>query len=107
MSGFDNRKDAFENKYAHDQEFMFKVEARACKLFGLWVASQLGLGGADAETYAKEVVAANLDEPGFDDVKRKVLPDLAAKKLDISEHMIDNQLEKFMAEAKTQIAAGK
>lgn len=107
MSSFDNRKDAFENKYAHDQEFMFKVEARACKLFGLWLAGEMGLTGADAETYAKEVVAANLDEPGFDDVKRKVMPDIKAKNLNISEHMIDKQLEKFMGEAKAQVQAGK
>lgn len=107
MSSFDNRKDAFENKYAHDQEFMFKVEARTCKLFGLWLAGEMGLEGKDAETYAKEVVAANLDEPGFDDVKRKVMPDIKAKNLNISEHIIDKQLEKFMAEARTQVAAGK
>ena len=107
MSSFDDRKGAFESKYAHDQEMMFKMEARACKLFGLWVAGQLGLAGKDAETYAKEVVASNLDEPGFDDVKRKVMPDIAAKKLNISDHMLDKQLEKFMAEAKAQVVAGK
>jgi len=107
MSSFDNRKDAFENKYAHDQEFKFRVEARACKLFGLWLAGEMGLTGADADTYAKEVVAANLDEPGFNDVKRKVMPDIAAKNLNISEHMVDKQLEKFMADAKTQVQAGK
>lgn len=107
MSSFDNRKDAFEGKYAHDQEMMFKAEARACKLFGLWLAAQLGLSGKDAETYAKEVVSANIDEPGFEDVKRKVTPDIEAKKLNISSHMIDAQMEKFMAEAKAQLMAGK
>src|SRR3989344_423960 len=98
MSSFDNRKDAFEGKYAHDQEMMFKAGARACILFGLWLAAQLGLSGKDAETYAKEVVSSNLDEPGFEDVKRKVMPDIEAKKLNISGHMIDAQMEKFMAE---------
>ena len=107
MSSFDDRKGAFENKYAHDQEMMFKVEARACKLFGLWMAGQLGLAGKDTETYAKEVVGANLDEPGFEDVKRKVMVDIKAKKLDISDRMLDKQLEKFVAEAKAQLAAGK
>ena len=58
----EDRKDAFEKKYAHDQELMFKVEARTSKLFGLWVAEQIGLSGPDADTYAKEVVAANLEE---------------------------------------------
>lgn len=107
MSSFDNRKDAFENKYAHDQEMMFRAEARACKLFGLWVAGQMGLSGKDAEVYAKDVVAANLDEPGFDDVKRKVMADISAKKINVSEHVLDKQLEAAMAEAKAQIMAGK
>lgn len=103
MSGFEDRKDSFEKKYAHDQEMMFRVEARACKLFGLWAAEQLGLSGADAQTYAKEVVGANLEEAGFDDVKRKVMPDFTAKKLTISEHLIDKELEKFVEQAKQQI----
>jgi len=103
MTGFDDRKDAFERKFAHDGEMMFKVEARCCKLFGLWAAGQLGLSDADAETYAREVIAANLEEPGFDDVKRKVMPDFAAKGLDISDHMVDSMLAKYMEEAKAQL----
>ncbi len=103
MAGFNDRKDAFEKKFAHDEELMFKVEARCSKLFGLWAAEQLGLSGADADTYAREVVGSNLEEPGFADVKRKVMPDFKAKNLDISEHMIDSMLEKFMTEAKKQI----
>ncbi len=99
----DDRKDAFEKKYAHDQELMFKVEARTCKLFGLWVAEQIGLSGADAETYAKEVVSANLEEAGFDDVKRKVTPDLQAKGLEISSHVLDRQLEIALEEAQKQL----
>jgi hypothetical protein len=103
MSGFDDRKDAYEKKFAHDEELMFRVEARCCKLFGLWAAEQLGLEGADAETYAKEVVASNLEEPGFDDVKRKVVPDFQEKSVDVSEHVVDSMLEKYMSEAKVQI----
>ena len=103
MSSFEERKDAFEKKFAHDEELAFKVEARTCKLFGLWAAEQLGLSGADAETYAKEVVGSNLEEPGFDDVKRKVMPDFAAKGVDVSEHVVDAMLEKFTEEAKVQV----
>lgn len=105
MSGFQEREDAFEKKYAHDQEIMFKVEARCCKLFGLWAAEQLGLSGDDAATYAKEVVAANLEEPGFDDVKRKVMPDFEAKNVDIAEDIIDSKLTHYEEEAKKQIVA--
>jgi hypothetical protein len=103
MSSFDDRKDAYEKKFAHDEELLFKAEARCCKLFGLWAAEQMGLNGADAETYAREVIASNLEEPGFDDVKRKVMPDFAQKNVDISEHVIDSMLEKYFNEAKVQV----
>lgn len=103
MSSFEERKDAFEKKFAHDEELAFKVEARTCKLFGLWAAEQMGMSGADAEAYAKEVVAANLEEPGFDDVKRFVMPAFADKGVDVSEHVIDSMLEKCTEEAKVQI----
>ena len=105
MSGLDKRQDSFEKKYAHDQETMFKVEARCSKIFGLWAAEQLGLEGADADCYAKEVVGANLEEPGFDDIKRKVVPDFEAKGLDISDHLIDTKLDEAMKEAQKQIEA--
>lgn len=107
MTGFNDRKDAFENKFAHDQDMMFKLEARTCKLFGLWAAEQLGLSGPDAETYAKEVVASNLEEVGYDDVKRKVRADFTGKGLDVSDHMMDAMLEKCGEEAKTQLMAGQ
>ena len=103
MSSFDDRKDAYEKKFAHDEELMFKAEARCCKLFGLWAAEQMGLSGADADTYAREVIASNLEEPGFDDVKRKVMPDFQSKNLDVSEHTVDTMLEKYFDEAKSQI----
>lgn len=104
MSNLDERKTAFESKFAHDQEMMFKIEARCCKLFGLWMAEKLGLGEDEANAYAAGVVAANLEEPGFDDVKRHVMPDVTSKNLDISEHVIDTQLQTFFAEAEQQIA---
>lgn len=106
MSSFEKREDAFENKFAYDEELKFKAEARCCKLFGHWVAEQIGLSGDDAETYAKQVVASNLEEPGFDDVKRKVTPDIQEKGVDISDHMMDTMLEKFMNEAIKQLTEG-
>jgi hypothetical protein len=103
MSSFEDRKDAFEKKYAHDQEMMFKVEARCSKIFGLWVAGQLGLQGADADRYAKDVIGANLEEAGFDDIKRKVKPDLEKKGVKISDHLLDAQLDKCLKEARQQL----
>jgi hypothetical protein len=99
----DDRKDAFEKKYAHDQELLFKVEARTSKLFGLWVAEQIGLSGAEADAYAKEVVAANLEEAGFEDINRKVKPDLSAKGHDVSDHVLDRKIEEFFEEAQKQL----
>ena len=103
MTSFNDRKDAFEKLYAHDQEIEFKVEARCCKLFGLWAAEQMGFSGGDADAYAREVISSNLEEPGFDDVKRKVMPDFEKKGVDVPEHTVDAMLEKFHAEAKVQI----
>lgn len=103
MSGFDEREKAFETKYAHEEKVGFDVEARCSKLYGLWAAEQLGLEGADADTYALEVVESNLEEPGFDDVLRKVRGDFEEKGLEISEHIMHAELDKALEEAKRQI----
>lgn len=103
MTAFDDRKDAFERKYAHDEKLGFDVEARCSKLFGLWIAEKLGLSGAEASAYALEVVESNLEEPGFEDVLRKVRGDLEGRGLEISDHMLHIELDKALAEAKKQI----
>ncbi|MCB9982452.1 MAG: DUF1476 domain-containing protein [Rhodospirillales bacterium] len=100
---FDDRKDAFEKKFAHEEKLDFAVEARCSKLFGLWVAEQIGLEGDNAKTYAMSVVEANLEEPGFDDILRKVKADLEAKNIEISDHMLHTQLDAVLEEAKKQI----
>lgn len=105
MTGFDDRKNAFENKYAHDQDMLFKMEARTCKLFGLWAAEQMGLSGDDATAYAAEVIGANLEESGFDDVKRKVRADFDAKGVSVTDHMIDTMLRQYEDEARIQLGA--
>jgi hypothetical protein len=79
MSTFDDRENAFENKFAHDAEMRFKAEARRNKLLGLWAADLLGKSGDDAEAYAAEVVRADFEEAGHEDVVRKVAGDLGAK----------------------------
>ena len=78
-----DREKAFEAKFQKDQELQFKVNARRNKLLGLWAAEKMEMSGGDAEAYAKEVVAADFDEPGEDDVVRKVLADLEGKGLEI------------------------
>ena len=103
MKSFKDRKKKFEEKFAHDMELQFKVESRASKLFGLWVAGQIGIDGDEAAAYAREVVTANLEEPGMDDVIRKVKADLNEKGVDISDHILTRKLDEYMETAKEQI----
>jgi hypothetical protein len=106
MTTFDNREDAFERQFAHDEELKFKAEARRNKLLGLWAAEKLGKSGADAEAYAKEVVAADFEEAGDADVLRKVLGDLSAKSVAVTEADIRAKMSELLAEAVAQVKAG-
>ena len=103
MTSFNEREKAFEDKYKHDQELQFKVEVRRNKLLGLWAAELLGLTGADADAYAKEVITVDFDEPGVDDVVRKVCADLSGKNIDVSEHRLHKKIEELTDVAKQQI----
>jgi len=105
MNTFDDRKKAAEAKFRHDQEFQFKVIARRNKLLGLWAAEKMGIAGDDAEAYAKQVVMADFEEPGDDDVVRKVVGDLTQKGIEADEHLIRTQMERLLDEAKGQVSA--
>ncbi|MBW4708137.1 DUF1476 domain-containing protein [Roseobacter sp. YSTF-M11] len=100
MTTFDERENAFENKYAHDAEMQFKAEARRNKLLGLWAAELLGKSGDDAAAYAKEVVKSDFEEPGDEDVYRKVSGDLGDR---ADEQTIRTKMVELMAEAKAQL----
>ncbi|HMB76682.1 MAG TPA: DUF1476 domain-containing protein [Kiloniellaceae bacterium] len=104
MSSFDDREKAFERKFEHDQDLQFKVEVRRNKLLGLWVATELlGLSGAEADAYAKEVISSDFEEPGEEDVVRKIMSDLQAKNVDFSEHRLRHHMEDLREVAKKQI----
>ena len=103
MAGMDDRKDAFEKKFAHDEELAFKAMARRNKLLGLWAAEKLGKSGPDADAYAKSVVMADFEEAGDDDVLRKVKADLAAGGVEQSEHQIRRTMDELMATAIDEI----
>jgi hypothetical protein len=103
--GFNDREKGFEAKYQHDQETQFKITARRNKLLGLWAAEQMGLGGADADAYAKEVVVADFEEAGDDDVLRKVLGDLTDKGVAIDERAVRKEMDALLATASAQITA--
>lgn len=104
MSGLDDRENAFENKYAHDQEMEFKANARRNKLLGLWAAGELGLDGDAAEDYAKSVIVADFEEAGDDDVFRKVRADFDEKGVELSDHLLRKQMDDLLIEARNQIA---
>jgi hypothetical protein len=105
MSGFDDREKGFEAKFRLDQESQFKITARRNKLLGLWAAAQMGKSGADAEAYAKDVVASDFVRAGDSDVIEKVLADFKANKLALSEADVRLQLEKLSHTARDQIMA--
>lgn len=103
VTTFNDREKAFEDKYQHDQELQFRVEARRNKLLGLKVAELLSLQGDAAAAYAKEVVASDLEEAGDEDVFRKVYGDLQAKNVDFSEHRLRKLMAELRDEAKSQV----
>ncbi|MFQ1701267.1 DUF1476 domain-containing protein [Loktanella agnita] len=100
MSTFDDREHAFEAKFAHDADMQFKAEARCNKLLGLWAAELMGKTGADADAYAKEVIKADFEEPGNEDVYRKLSSDLGDK---ADETTIRTKMVELLAVAKAQL----
>ena len=107
MSGFDKRREGYESKFAHDQDLRFRATARRDKLLGLWAAEKLGLSGAAAEDYAKDVVKAEFEEPGDHDVFRKIRRDFDAKSIAISDHQIRREMDDLMAVAVEQVGGTK
>jgi hypothetical protein len=106
MTTFDKREEGFEKKFAHDEELRFKANARRNKLLGLWAAEKMGLTGPAADAYAKEVVMADFEEAGDDDVLRKVRKDFDAKGVALSDHQVRQTMDGLMAQAIEQIKAG-
>jgi hypothetical protein len=104
MTSFDNRKDAFENKFAHDAETQFRILARRDRLVGEWAAGFLGLDATEAQAYAKSVVIADLEEAGDEDVVRKLVADLAEAGVD--EAAIRAKLTEMVEVARQQILGG-
>ena len=104
MTTFDKREEGFEKKFAHDEELRFKAMARRNKLLGLWAAEKLGLSGDAAQEYAKSVVKADFEEPGDEDVFRKVRGDFDAKGVDQTDHQIRRTMDELLAEAVAQVS---
>lgn len=103
MTTFQDRERDFEKRFQHDEELRFKANARRNKMLGLWAAEKLGMSGAEAEAYAKEVVMSDFEEPGDDDVLRKVLSDFEAKGVDMGKARLRQEMDRLMPLAKQEI----
>jgi hypothetical protein len=107
MTTFDKREEAFEQQFAHDEELRFKATARRNKMIGLWAAEKLGLGGAEADSYALSIVMTALDQGGEPAVQAKIRKDFEAKGVVQSEHQIDRTMAELLARALADIKAGR
>jgi len=107
MTTFDERRNAYESKFAHDEDRRFKVTARRNKLLGLWVAERLGKSGADAEAYARTVILADFEEAGDADVLRKVQADLKAAGQEVAESELRTRMDAFAALANDDLKDGR
>lgn len=104
MTTFDDRVQAFEAKFAHDLDLRFQARARCNKLLGLWAAKILNLTGAEAESYADEVVTADLQHPGHDDVLNKITADMAAQhQSTVSREDIKAKMAEFLTQASAEV----
>ncbi len=103
MTTFNDREKDFEAKFKHDEELKFKVTVRRNKLLGLWVGEKLGLDEGAAEAYAREVIEADFEEPGEEDVVRKIMADIEAKGADVSDYQLRKKMDELMAVARQQL----
>ncbi len=107
MTTFDDREKGFESKYALDQEQEFKAVARRNKLLGLWAAEKMGLSSESADQYAAAVVRADFEQPGEEDVFRKIDQDFKGAGLTVSEGEIRSKMDELGSVARDQIRAGE
>ncbi|HEX6113334.1 MAG TPA: DUF1476 domain-containing protein [Geminicoccaceae bacterium] len=103
MTTFDDRERQEETRFKHQQELAFKARNRGNRMFGLWVAEQLGLSAEEAESYARDVVIADFDLPGDEDIFTKVRTDLEAKSVEVSDHTLQKRLQECRQLAAEQI----
>ena len=103
MTTFDKREEGFERKFALDEEMRFRATARRNRLLGQWAAEKLGLSGAEADAYARSVVAADFEVAGDDDVFRKIRKDFDAKSVPQSDHQIRRTMDELLGKAIQQL----
>lgn len=105
MTTFDERERAFENKYQHDEELLFRIRARRDKLAGLWAADLLGLTGPAADDYVRQIIDTDIATPGPHDIRDRLCADLKARGVDMSEHRVERELEHLLDVARQQVVS--
>jgi hypothetical protein len=105
MTTFDKREEGFEKKFAHDEELLFKANARRNKLLGRWAAEKLGFTGTDVDTYAKDVVMSDFEESGDNDVFKKVRADFDAKGIALTDQELRRTMNELLEKAVAEIKA--
>ncbi|QQP91867.1 DUF1476 domain-containing protein [Skermanella sp. TT6] len=103
MTTFEERERAFENKFKHDEELLFKIQVRRAKLLGLWAADQMKFEKPEADAYARAIVDADFEEAGPADIVRRVCTDLERHGIDISRHRVEKEAEQLLQVARQQI----
>ena len=104
MTTFDKRKDAFESKFAHDEELRFKAEARRNKLLGTWAAGLLGIAGTEVNDYVRAIIDADFESAGDEDVFKKLRQDFDAAGVDQSDHQIRRTMEEMLGRAVEEVS---
>ncbi len=107
MTSFDDREQAFENKFAHDQDMAFRITARRNRLVGEWAAAQMGLTTEETDSYSKSVVQADFEEVGDEDVVRKLMGDLTSAGVDTNDTTVRQALADATVEARRQMMEAK
>ena len=107
MTTFEDREQAYEAKFALDQEQEFKAIARRNKLLGLWAAEKMGLSSESAEQYAAAVVRADFEQPGEEDVFRKIAGDFKGSGLTVSDSEVRSKMDELAAAARDMIRSGE
>jgi len=103
MTTFDERERAFENKYQHDEELLFRIRTRRDKLAGLWAADLLGLTGPAADDYVRQIIDTDIATPGPHDIRDRLCADLKERGVDISEHRVEREMERLLDLARQQV----
>jgi hypothetical protein len=103
MTTFEERERAFENKFSHEQEVLFKIQVRRARLLGLWAAEQMKFNEAEATAYARAIVDADFEEAGPSDIVRRVCSDLESHGVDISRHRVEKEAELLLTLAHDQV----